>query len=202
MVPACSFGPSVKRLLAAPRSLLLSVSVKTRPGPHVPGHWSFVPSLRCLFLQGNTGTGDTGDPNPIPRGCNKPGGKYRRIQVRLCLAPHKTKVPLAIPTRQISPSHSPHFQNIHPIFSVHKLTHGCKIINNCLQKPRARELKCYLNEFKFLDHTLSTLTFQVQPLTHNLLFLSSKLVYPQQLRIISYTSENYLITASERSEQQ
>lgn len=29
MVPACSFGPSVKRLLAAPRSLLFSVSVKT-----------------------------------------------------------------------------------------------------------------------------------------------------------------------------
>ena len=29
MVPACSFGPSVKRLLAAPRSPLLSVSVKT-----------------------------------------------------------------------------------------------------------------------------------------------------------------------------
>lgn len=30
MVPACSFGPSVKRLLAAPRSLLLSVSIKMR----------------------------------------------------------------------------------------------------------------------------------------------------------------------------
>lgn len=114
MVPACSFGPSVKRLLAAPRSLLLSVSVKTRPGPHVPGHWSFVPSLRCLFLQGNTGTGDTRDPNPIPWGCNKPGGKYRRIQVRLCLAPHKTKVPLpylpgrsALPTLHASRTSTP-----------------------------------------------------------------------------------------------
>lgn len=75
--------------------------------------------------------------------------KYRRIKVRLCLAPHKNKAAPTILYREISPSYSLQSYNIHWALSVHKLTCGCKIMNNCLQRTWARELKYCLNAIFF-----------------------------------------------------
>lgn len=117
MVPACSFGPSVKRLLAAPRSLLLSGSVKACPGPCVPSLQLRTQLALSVPARQHRHRWHRG-PQPYPRGLQQTRGKYRRIKVCLCLAPHKIKVPLVIPTKLISPSLSPHSQNTHPIFSV------------------------------------------------------------------------------------
>lgn len=128
----------------------LSLLKRALRSPHFSSHWSFVPSLRCLFLQWqHRGRGERGSPNPIAGIAANQWVKYRRIKVRLCLAPHKNKAAPTILYREISPSYSLQSYNIYWALSVHKLTCGCKIMNNCLQRTWARELKYCLNAIFF-----------------------------------------------------
>lgn len=96
MVPACSFGPSVKRLLAAPRSLLLSVSIQMRtlvPNTSWVTGASSPACAVCFCNAKREGRVRELAPTLYQWAVTNQGAKDR-IKVRLCLDPHKNKAAL------------------------------------------------------------------------------------------------------------
>lgn len=107
MVPACSFGPSVKRLLAAPRSLLLSVSIQMRV--LVPNtSWvtgALSPACAVCFCNAKR-EGRVRELAPtLYQWVVTNQGAKDGIEVRLCLVPHKNKAaPLHSACRSVLPA--------------------------------------------------------------------------------------------------